>query len=72
MRESMVRTPVSDKVLNATTKKMIPMYGDICRLLRWTGARPAELLGLRPCDINRAGKVWTAQITHHKTGPKEN
>ena len=70
VRESMVRTPVSDKVLNATIKKMIPMYGDVCRLLRWTGARPAELLGLTPGMVNRSGKVWTAQITHHKTEGK--
>jgi integrase len=38
--------------------------------LQWhTGARPGELLRLRPADVDTRGDVWTVDLGHgHKTG----
>jgi len=32
-----------------------------------TGARPGELVGLRPCDIDTSGQVWEVRLPEHKT-----
>jgi integrase len=37
------------------------------RLQRLTGARPAEICILRPCDIDRSGEVWLYRPASHKT-----
>ncbi|MDX9973744.1 MAG: hypothetical protein RBU21_12230, partial [FCB group bacterium] len=31
------------------------------------GARPGEILELRPCDVDRTGPVWIATLNKHKT-----
>ena len=28
--------------------------------------RPGEVVRLRPCDIDRSGDVWTAELDDHK------
>lgn len=70
VRESQNREPVPDDILRKTCKKAVPLISDICRLLRWTGARPAELLGLTPSMVDRSGPVWVARIEKHKTSAK--
>jgi integrase len=42
----------------------------LVRLQLLTGARPGELLNLRPCDIDRTEAVWTVTLEHHKTAHK--
>ena len=37
------------------------------RLQRLTGARPAEVCILRPCDVNRSGEIWLYRPFRHKT-----
>lgn len=44
-----------------------PELRDMVNLQLVTGARPGEILKLRPCDIDRAGPVWLAEIKDHKT-----
>jgi len=39
----------------------------IVQILWWTGARPSELFGLRPADIDCSGDVWTVVLDRHKT-----
>ena len=37
------------------------------RFQRLTGARPAEVCLLRPCDVDRSGDVWVYKLPKHKT-----
>jgi len=46
-------------VVNSHVRAMIDL-----QLL--TAARCGELLRLRPCDIDRSGKVWMAKLSEHK------
>ncbi|HNO79533.1 MAG TPA: site-specific integrase [Phycisphaerae bacterium] len=39
----------------------------LIELQQLTGARPGELVGLRPADIDMSGKVWIATPNQHKT-----
>jgi integrase len=36
-------------------------------LQRWTGARPGEIVIIRPCDIDQQDKVWLYHPSHFKT-----
>ncbi len=38
----------------------------LVRLQLLTGARPSELLNLRPCDLDVSGPVWVAELKRHK------
>jgi integrase len=38
----------------------------IVRLIRLTGARPSEILNLKPCEIDRTGSEWALTPTRHK------
>lgn len=40
---------------------------NLIQVQRLTGARPGEILRLRPADIDRSGKVWHTKLTEHKT-----
>ncbi len=40
--------------------------GAIVQLLWLTGARPGEIVGMRPLDIVREGDVWKMPMRHHK------
>ncbi len=37
------------------------------RLERLTGARPGEIIQMRPMEINRSGDVWLYKPETHKT-----
>lgn len=59
--------PVSDDVVEATLPHLSPVVADMVRFQRATGARPAEVCILRPCDVDRSGEVWSFVPSHHKT-----
>lgn len=73
--------PVPERDLALTIAELIPVPRAIVETLLLTGARPGELLQLRPCDINRTGRVevarnyfvtlgsglWAYQPAKHKT-----
>ncbi len=42
----------------------------LARLLRLTGARPSELFGLRPADVDRTTDPWSYTPVSHKTSAK--
>jgi integrase len=42
----------------------------LVKLQRATGARPSELFGLRPADLDRSGSVWRFAPDKHKTEHK--
>ena len=59
--------PIADSVVDA----MIPFLGgvtaDMVRFQRYTGAPPAEVCIIRPCDIDVSGEVWRYRPESHKT-----
>lgn len=59
--------PVSNEVVEATLPHLQPIVADMVRLQRLTGARPAEICILRPCDLDRSGDVWAYRPARHKT-----
>lgn len=45
---------------------MAPQVSALVELQLLTGARPGEVVILRPCDIGRGGDVWTYRPERHK------
>ena len=66
-RESEPIMPVDDTIVEATLTALSQVVGDMVRLQRLTGMRPAEVCQLRPVDIDRKGDVWLYQPSQHKT-----
>ncbi len=66
-KDSRARRPVSDVDFFALEKYVTPTVWTILQLLRLTGARPSELLQLRPGDIDRSAATWCARLSEHKT-----
>lgn len=44
-----------------------PQVAALIRLQLLTGARPGELLGLRPIDIGTSEEIWVFNLNQHKT-----
>jgi len=63
--------PVEDDVIEATLPHLPEIVADMVRVQRLTGARPGEICGLRPADIDRTETVWKWQPPHHKTSWRE-
>lgn len=59
--------PVSDVVIERTLPHLPPVVADMVRLQRLCGARPGEIVKVRPCDIDRCGDIWTYRPGSHKT-----
>jgi len=66
-RETAPILPVDDAVVDATLPHLPDVVADMVRLQRLTGARPAEVCILRPCDVDRSGDVWIFRPSKHKT-----
>jgi integrase len=66
-RETEPIGPVSDAVVDETLPYMAAVVADMVRLQRLTGARPAEICILRPCDVDRSSEVWLYRPASHKT-----
>lgn len=66
-RETAPVVPVDDATVEATLGVLSSVVGDMVRVQRLTGMRPAEICALRPCDLDRTADVWTYQPSEHKT-----
>jgi integrase len=66
-RETAPIMPVADDAVDASLAFMPAVVADMVRLQRLTGARPAEVCILRPCDLDRTGDVWLYRPESHKT-----
>lgn len=66
-RETAPIQPVDGEVVDTTLVLLSTVVGDMVRVQRLTGMRPAEVCSLRPCDLNRSGDIWTYQPAEHKT-----
>jgi integrase len=60
------RQPADPSAVEAALPCMSPAVRAIVQLLRLTGARPTEILTLRPCDLDRSGEVWKYTLAQHK------
>jgi integrase len=63
--------PVEDAVVEATLPYLPDIVADMVRVQRLTGARPGEVCGLRPTDLDRSEAVWKWKPPHHKTSWRE-
>ncbi len=59
--------PVEDSAIEATLPYLSEVVADMVRFQRLTGARPGEVCGLRPMDIDRSVSVWQWRPPAHKT-----
>ncbi|TWT95390.1 site-specific tyrosine recombinase XerC [Botrimarina colliarenosi] len=66
-RESEPVQPVDDATVGKTIPALPEIVADMVRFQRLTGARPGEVCALRPCDLDRTGKVWLYRPDSHKT-----
>src|SRR5260370_15230403 len=66
-RETEPIRPVRDEWVQATLPFLPPQVADMVRLQRITGMRSANLVMLRPCDLDRSATVWIYEPPHHKT-----
>lgn len=62
---------VPEAIVEATLPHLPPVVAAMVRLQRWTGARPGEVVLLRPCDVDRSGDVWVFTPAHHKLAWRE-
>jgi integrase len=63
--------PIADEVVDATLPHLPEIVADMVRFQRLTGARPGEVCGLRPMDIDRSGPDWIWRPSHHKNSWRE-
>jgi integrase len=63
--------PVIDDVIDATLPHLPEVVADMVRLNRLTAMRPAELLRMRPRDIDRSNEIWAYTPSTHKTSYRE-
>ncbi len=66
-RETEKRRPVEERYVFAILPYTTPVVAAMIELQLLTGMRPGELVIMRPCDIDRSGKVWHYTPAHHKT-----
>jgi len=57
---------VADSVVDETIPYLQPIVGDMVRLQRLCGARPGEIVIIRPMDLDRSGDVWEFRPRSHK------
>ncbi len=60
--------PVADEMIDGTLPHLTPTLRAMVEILRLTGMRPGELFGMRPCDLDRKGELWTFKPATHKSG----
>jgi integrase len=65
-RETEPIGPVADDVVDATLPHLKPVVAAMVQFQRLTGARPGEVCGMRPKDIDRSGDVWRYVPAEHK------
>lgn len=65
-RDSKQRQAVPREDVWAVLPRVSTPVAAIIQVLYWSGARPGEILNLRPRDIDRSGKVWVATPATHK------
>jgi integrase len=68
--EGKPREPADPAAVEQTLPFLPPAVQAVVRLLRLTGARPSEILALRPCDLEMSRDAWAFSLATHKTSWK--
>jgi len=66
-REGRTVLPVPPGDVEPVLALCSPVVADMARLQLLTGARGGEICQLRPCDLDRTGRVWLYRPRSHKT-----
>ena len=66
-RETDPIRPVPEAHVEAAKALLPTPVRALVDLLRFTGARAGEFVGLRPCDIDTTGSVWLYEPDRHKS-----
>ncbi len=66
-RETRKVRPVAEADVAAVLPFLTPPVRALVRLQRLTAMRPGEAVILRPCDVDRSGRVWVYRPETHKT-----
>jgi integrase len=67
VKEGKPRQPADPTALEKALPFMSPAVRAIVQLLRLTGARPSEILLMRPSELDRSGEIWILRPEYHKT-----
>ena len=59
--------PVKQEYVDAIKSYVSRQVWAIIQLQLLTGARPGEIVIMRPCDIDKSGKIWLYSPAEHKT-----
>ncbi|MBW7866545.1 MAG: site-specific integrase [Candidatus Hydrogenedentes bacterium] len=65
--DSTRRQPMTEGELEAVRGHLPKPVMAALEVMFLTGARPSEILNLRPMDIDKSGDVWRVDLEHHKT-----
>lgn len=65
--EGKKRKPITDEELEAVRAYLPAPVMAALEVMSLSGARPSEILNLRPQDIDRSGDVWRVALVDHKT-----
>jgi integrase len=68
-RPPIIRKPVDDAAIGETIARLPAVYAAIVTVCRHSGARPGEVLAMRPGEIDTTSHagVWVWRPTKHKT-----
>ncbi len=66
-KESIPVKPVPQELVDAVEPYVSRQVWTVIQLQLLTAARPGEILQMRPCDIDRSGKIWLYCPGEHKT-----
>lgn len=64
--EPVPRKPADSLAFKSALPHLPPMLAAASRLIYLSGARPSEILRVRPCELDRSGEVWTLTPERHK------
>jgi integrase len=67
VKEGKVVEPADPVAVEKAIPFMPPAVAAVVAILRYTGARPNEILSMRPCDLDRSLDVWSFNPPRHKT-----
>jgi integrase len=59
--------PVPEEAIRAILPHLSPRVAVMVQLQHLSGARPQEVVSIRPCEVDTTGDVWLYQPRSHKT-----
>ena len=57
-RETTIVEPVAEESIRASLPHLSPQVAAMIQLQHLCGARPREVVSIRPCEVDTSGDVW--------------